>query len=529
MRLRDSKNLCTFAPQNRTVATDSMKKCVFHIGFLVILMLCSSCVSRGVREAQEVVAQADSLWHDGQMYGVDAGDSATLAQAYETLDKSTAFCRRIREIFPFALHTSSLGTYSHACYHYGRLLREKDDPVAAMEVFINATHSHTDDLHILGRVYSNMGDICHLAGDYSLSSNMYDYCAQKYLANGDTLLFYYGLYRMAYEAAVLKNEKQTFELLDSICHYKEPMVTFLAMEAEACLYQRLEKYDTALMVIDTILSQGYADENLYLMKARCHEHLSQNDSALIYAQKVIDIGNQDNSYAVDAYYILAYSDSTLSADSLLAITSRRADAQKAWANTKGKLTKAVQVLEQDLHPKPNWNWLYAIIGTLFLVSLIIWLYISYKKRCHQLLSQSIRLEQNKKKHIEGELHSMKEEYDSLTKNKHDEIELACDTLRSSSNMKNDLCWKDYTQFCDVINTNFFFLANKLKQTNVLSEREIRMCVLVLVNVSSKQVADMLPYAENSVGTLKDRVAKKLGTSGKNLRSFLIKMAVGRSL
>ncbi|MBO5552623.1 MAG: hypothetical protein J5937_00285, partial [Paludibacteraceae bacterium] len=71
-------------------------------------MLCSSCVSRGVREAQEVVAQADSLWHDGQMYGIDAGDSATLAQAYETLDKSTAFCRRIREIFPFVLHTSSL-------------------------------------------------------------------------------------------------------------------------------------------------------------------------------------------------------------------------------------------------------------------------------------------------------------------------------------------------------------------------------------------------------------------------------------
>ena len=175
-----------------------MKKCVFHIGFLVILMLCSSCVSRGVREAQEVVAQADSLWHDGQMYGIDASDSATLAQAYETLDKSTAFSRRIREIFPFAHSTSSLGTYSHACYHYGRLLREKDDPVAAMQVFINATHSHTGDYHILGRVYSNMGSICHLAGEFPLSYDMYEHCADMYLQNGDTLLYYYGLNNMAF-------------------------------------------------------------------------------------------------------------------------------------------------------------------------------------------------------------------------------------------------------------------------------------------------------------------------------------------
>ena len=71
-------------------------------------------------------------------------DSAELAQAYRTLHKRRAF-------YPDA--------YAHGCYHYGRLLREKDNPVAAMQVFINATHSRTRDYHILGRVYSNMGSI----------------------------------------------------------------------------------------------------------------------------------------------------------------------------------------------------------------------------------------------------------------------------------------------------------------------------------------------------------------------------------
>jgi hypothetical protein len=87
------------------------------------------------------------------MYGIDEGDSATLAQAYETLEKQSAVSRQLSEVFPFVHCTSSLCTsYVHACYHYGRLLREKDDPVAAMQVFIDATHSRTRDSYPRARV-----------------------------------------------------------------------------------------------------------------------------------------------------------------------------------------------------------------------------------------------------------------------------------------------------------------------------------------------------------------------------------------
>ena len=40
-----------------------------------------ACAPQAVREAQSVVAQADCLWHAGKQYGIDEGDSATLAQA----------------------------------------------------------------------------------------------------------------------------------------------------------------------------------------------------------------------------------------------------------------------------------------------------------------------------------------------------------------------------------------------------------------------------------------------------------------
>ena len=120
-----------------------------YIWMLLSLCLLTGCSFRSLHETLSVVGEADSLWQQGQMYD----DSVRLAQAYSTL-------RVWRTFYADA--------YAHACYHYGKLLRANDDPVAAMQVFIDATHSRTRDYHILGRVYSNMGSICHLAGDFPL-------------------------------------------------------------------------------------------------------------------------------------------------------------------------------------------------------------------------------------------------------------------------------------------------------------------------------------------------------------------------
>ena len=120
-------------------------------GYIVFALLAGmvgqGCSSRALHEAEAVVAQADSLWQAGLMYGTDAGDSLSLAQAYETLEAIP---------LPFREGLGLGSPYAHACYHYGKLLRAKDHPAEAMQAFINATHSRTRDYHILGRVYSNM-------------------------------------------------------------------------------------------------------------------------------------------------------------------------------------------------------------------------------------------------------------------------------------------------------------------------------------------------------------------------------------
>ena len=159
------------------------------------------------------------------MYGVDEGDSVSLAQAYVTLQEHSAFSRQLSEVCPFGHCTSLLRTYSHACYHYGKLLRAKDNPVAAMQVFIAATHSHTRDYHILGRIYSNMGSICHLAGKYSLSYDMYEKSAHVFLQDGDSLSYYYLLNDMAFELAEQGKKEEVFSMLSIIDEqYPDPYI-----------------------------------------------------------------------------------------------------------------------------------------------------------------------------------------------------------------------------------------------------------------------------------------------------------------
>ena len=72
---------------------------------------------------------------------------------------------------------------------------------------------------------------------------------------------------------------------------------------------------------------------------------------------------------------------------------------------------------------------------------------------------------------------------------------------------------------------FFAFADKLMQ-NHLNEKEIRLCVLVLVDgFSGKQMSDLLFYSESGIRSFKNKTAKKLGTDGKNLRNYLLNIAL----
>lgn len=106
-----------------------------------------------------------------------------------------------------------------------------------------------------------------------------------------------------------------------------------------------------------------------------------------------------------------------------------------------------------------------------------------------------------------------------------QFEQRCDAIRHSSNIKQDLCWGNYEEMCHIVNQNLNFLPNKIKASGDFSEREIRLCILVALDFSYIDIANLLPYALSGVGKLKFTTAKKLGTTVRDMRKTLLKMAI----
>lgn len=464
------------------------------------------CSPRALHEAKRVVAEADSMRAEGRMYD----DSLALAQAYGTLGHWQWFYA---------------DEYAHACYHYGRLLRAKDNPVSAMQCFISATHAPTRDYPILGRVYSNMGDIAHLAGEFALAYDMYERSAEMYLRNGDTLLYNYGLYSMAFELAEQGREEETFAILQKIrqeCAIRD--VLSLADYTQAVLNKNTERYDSAIYYAQRAQTCPMCYADAILIMAQSYSYLGAKDSAVYYANLVV--ASSTKLYHINnALYILTNDDEESNKETIRETAADRADAQKLLEIRQGKLAQAAQLLEQDLTRKPNLLWLYAIIATLSIVGLIIGLYIWHKRKKHALLVQKIDdLEHAastvREKHLE-----LSNLYTSNQNRIKEDILSKCDLLRKSSNIPKELSWNNFESMCEIVDQRFYMLASKLRQKHILNETEIRLCILVFLNMSRSEISDTLPYALNSVGKLKDHTSKLLGTTGRNLHDFLLNMAI----
>ena len=472
--------------------------------FIVCTVLLSSCSPRAVREAQEVIAHADSL-REAHLYAQNEyDDSLALAQAYETL----------KEIpLPFREGLGLGSSYAHACYHYGRLLRAKGNYVEAMKVFIEATHSRTRDYHILGRVYSNIAEMCHLAGDYALSYDMFAKCADCFLQKGDSSNYFYALNSMAFELAEQGKKEETLVLLDSIArNCDDKNVILKTWETKAEMYRKISQYDSTSYYSNKLINAGYITSFAYVLKALALEHTGKKDSAVWYAKYIMQMPSVSVQEQYNMLYILSNYDTTLTKEEVLELSAQRADLGfDVLDPLHTQYTMAVEMLQKDLTREPDLRWLYSTIGTLVLISFGLFFYVRKKHRKRELLSQQIEELENRSNDTIAQISA--------------QIENNIALLSQSANLKEDLCWGNYKKMCIIINQQFGMLALKLQKTYKLSEREIRLCILTMLNLGYDEIADMLYYAPSGVGKLKLRIAKKLGTTSKNLHHFLLLIAV----
>lgn len=372
-------------------------------------------------------------------------------------------------------------------YRQGRELREADEPVAAMEAFMAATVVHSREYAFKARSWSNMATMCRMGERHDLAYQLYEQSLEQFALAKDTIAQAYALNNMAWEQAVQGNKPAATSLIDAalaLCSDTAVQHKVTESRAAACLYAG--EYDSVFCYTRCSPSPSpYFD----ILQAQAYAYLGNNDSALYYAKRVVT--QTDNPrYLDNVYYILTYCDSTAQADEVRALAATRADVLMDLERNRADWIEAMLLAENALQPKQQTR-KPLIITTLVILLVLIAAFavIVYRRR------QTNSLEQQ------------------------------CRHLRNSTNLREELKWNSYPQFRAACDEKLSSIVTKLEQRG-LSEREIRICVLVLIGLSYAQMADVLIRAESGIGKDKYMVAKRLGVSVKDLQTTLIQIACG---
>ena len=381
-------------------------------------------------------------------------------------------------------------------YQNGKALREEGKQEEAMQAFIEAAHSETEDEALLGRVYSNMANMCRQANDHETAYEVYGMSAEHFRKTNDTLAYAYALNNMAWEQAVMGEKEEAYMLIDSavrIYPYSPLIEKVIETKSAACLFR--QEYDSVLYY-----TNGADNDYLLMLRAQAFSFLQIDDSAMLYAQQLLP-RMTNLFYLDDLYYILTHNDTKADTETLRELASERADVQNAIKERHGELTKAVQLLRQDLSKKEQATSWKAILWWVIGIGLLVWgAIVVYKQR--KLQKEKSDFEQARRKEFAQNIRQLQEAKD----------------------VRHELAWDDFAALCLQIDKRFHGLASRLQEQR-LNEQDVRICILVLIGLSHKEIADMLNCSPKSIGKQKDLTAHKLGVSGGQLQDKLQKTAI----
>ena len=518
-----------------------------HLYILLLLVGIINACTPAVHESRHTLDVADSLRvNEGRLYD----DSLALAEAYTLLG-------HWRLIYP--------DDYARACYYYGRMLRSRGDQVSAMRAFIAGSHAPYIDrvvplpwfsnYHILGRIYSNMGTMCHLADEFELSYDMYERSAYSFRTVGDTTSYYYALNEMALELAEQDMHDETLALLDSVEHNctNDGVLTKL-WETKAILYFNLEQYDSTIYSVKRLQEKGNYGSTGYVKEAQAFWSLQQYDSALYYAKIVQYLPDASAKDKFNMLHILIYNDSTVDTEVTIKRTEERSDIDKEILDPLHvQLAQAIDVLLQDKDRKPYHINIGLFILSLCIVGGIAWIAVvrirRHRKRVYAETEQERQKQQELRKqqkdlekqntNILADMSRLQANNDALRQENADlsvlhserraelmaQIVNNCDAIRNSEKWRDVFYWNKHDKLCEVADKHLNLLSTKLQMLEVLNEREIHLCILVTIgNFSDKQLAQLLNYSEKSIRSIKLNAAKKLGTTSAHLHDFLMQKA-----
>ena len=483
-------------------------KHIIRLSLFVLLM--GNLVScQSWHDAKAVIAEADSLLAKS----VIMRDTAALTRAIEALDKPiTRKLAREELVKAYYLMGRNFDDYHH-------------NFADAADYYIKADRLKTKDLVLRGRINSCMGYLCKQDSCFEEALIFYERANEAFAESGNERRYANGLLSIA-ECYMFLHQ---YAMADSLLHVAEEYCIDSAyyarrIETRGMYYYEMQQYDSALMYLEQIkgLYNG-VEENSFACSTiiQILYNMKLVSNALSYATYIVE-NSKNPCYLSNAYYVLIkIAEQNNDVNRLAKYSYLREDMDRlnrcymeAYAGATTKLAAYIA------NPKPFRYWKIAIFICLVLLLFAISVVIGHRKRSKEIEMQ--------KAIVEVELHHWQEQMQEKLAIEEANIAAKRKIISDIVMMHveefapDNEIWKDEKELFRLANSSFGFMIFRLRDTyRNLNDREVKICLMVLLNFPNKTIANIACCSEDSISTIKQRLAKKLSTSPRELREFLM--------
>ena len=466
-------------------------KHIFHFLLVAMVLGFASCTSW--REAKTVIAEADRLLGEG----VIMQDTLALAEVVDALDNPIGrVIAKEKLVKAYYLMGRNMDDYYH-------------DFSTAADYYIEADRLKTKDLILCGRINSCMGYLCKQDSCFEEALEFYERANEAFYESGDEKRYAIGLLSIAEQYINLKAYTQADSVLQIADNYELDSAYYaMLLGTKGIYFFGLQQYDSALTYLLSIENYPRPIEAKcysYMMIMQIYVRQNNYDVAIDFA-KLIITNSLNPVYRTNAYYsLIKHMEAQNNIQELALYSHLRKDEDRRvqyYSVLYAEASSKLKAYLENPHPYLLINWcIFGGIIVILLLCIIAYALYKHKQCASYKTAELLRLQEEKnlaaRALFERQIFDYSVRFTSI------------DT------------WKDSHKLREQANIYCGNIFYRLEETYHLSEQDIKICLMVLLDFSREQMANYLYVQPNTISKAKNKIAKQLGTSSAQLREFLI--------
>lgn len=456
-----------------------------HIGkiLLVALLVMSFTSCARWREAKAVIAEADSLL----VKGVIIKDTAALSGGIYTLENLMGRVFAKEELTKmYYLMGRNLDDYYHNFSD-------------AADFYIKADRMKTKDWVLRGRINSCMGFICKQDSSFAEALEFYERACDAHQKSDNIWYYAHNLLNVAEQYVNLGEYNKADSVLLLASNYDVDSAYYARMvDVRALALFNQQLYDSALVYLLSIENYPRNIEARcysYLHTMRIYEITNHLFKTNKYAEYIIAHSTNSNHRSNAYYYLMVLGDKNNDISRLSIYSHAREDENRIVRQYAESYAQASDKLKIYLeNPYPHRRLYIIIVCSALVVILLFGIIYGLIKRHRCVLVKRDKENQDRRDLLARRIYDHSVYFTS---------------------------WQDYKKLRELANSHFNNMFYRLEDTYHLSEQELKICLMILLEYTNKQMAEILFVQPNTISKAKNKIAKQLNTSSAQLRASLI--------